>query len=67
MKKLAIIILLSLAACGHASSPEGRSKIRDENIQKQIDHLRDQNNALLDSIHNMNKQLKDLKPENTFN
>ncbi|ULT25215.1 hypothetical protein KUH03_41440 [Sphingobacterium sp. E70] len=40
MKKLAIIILLSLAACGRASSPEGRSKIRDENIQQQIEDLR---------------------------
>ncbi|GAA4178919.1 hypothetical protein [Sphingobacterium ginsenosidimutans] len=66
MKKLAIIILLSLAACGRASSPEGRSKIRDENIQQQIEDLRDQNNALRDSIRIINKQLKGLRPENTF-
>ena len=66
MKKLAIIILLSLAACDRVSSPEGRSKIRDENIQKQIDDLGNQNNALLDSIRTINKQLKDLRPKNTF-
>ncbi|MGE8378501.1 MAG: hypothetical protein ACN6PN_09130 [Sphingobacterium sp.] len=66
MKKLSIIILLSLAACGRESSPEGRSKIRDENIQKQIDDLTDQNNALRDSIRTINKQLKNLRPENTF-
>ncbi|GEM_PF-547007 len=66
MKKLAIIILLLLAACDRTSSPEGRSKIRDENIQQQIDALRDQNNALTDSISSMNKQLKGLRPEKTF-
>lgn len=66
MKKLAIIILLSLAACDRESSPEGRSKIRDENIQKQIDDLRDQNNTVRDSIRTINRQLKDLGPENTF-
>lgn len=66
MRKLAIIILLSLAACSPASSPEGRSKIRDENIQQQIDDLRDQNNALRDSIRTINKQLKGIRPENTF-
>jgi len=66
MKKLSIIILLSLAACGRESSPEGRSKIRDENIQKQIDDLTDQNNALRDSIRTINKQLKNLRLENTF-
>jgi len=66
MKIFSIIILLSLAACGRESSPEGRSKIRDENTQKQIDDLRDQNNALRDSIRIINRQLKNLRPENTF-
>lgn len=62
MKKLAtIIILLSLAACGRESSPDGRSQIRDEKIQAQIDNLKDQNNAILDSISIINEELRDLR------
>lgn len=65
MKKLVIvIIMLSSAACGRESSPEGRSKIRDEKIQKEIDDLKDQNNALFDSIRVINKELKHLRGDN---
>ena len=65
MKKLGIvIIMLSIAACGQESSPEGRSKIRDEKIQKEIDDLKEQNDALLDSIRVIKKELKQIRAEN---
>lgn len=61
MKQFVIIILLSLAACNRESSPEGRSQIRDEKIQREIDSLKDQNHAILDSINIIDKELKRLK------
>ena len=61
MKQLAIVLLLSLAACGRESSPEGRSQIRDEKIQREIYSLKNQNNAMVDSISIINKELNRLK------
>lgn len=61
MKILIITLLLSLTACGRDSSPEGRSQIRDEKLQSQVDSLKDQNKAILDSIARINKEIKTLK------
>ncbi|MBE8720368.1 hypothetical protein [Sphingobacterium pedocola] len=61
MKQFAVIILLSLAACGRESSPDGRSQLRDENIQNEIGILKDQNEALSDSIKFISEKLKQLK------
>lgn len=61
MKQLTFIILLSVAACKRESSPDGRSQIRDEQLQKEIDYLKDQNAAILDSIRVINNKLQDLQ------
>ena len=61
MKLLTIILLLSLTACGRESSPEGRSQMRDEKLQKELDSLKDQNKAIKDSISIINKELRELK------
>lgn len=62
LKKLfAISLLLTLVACGKESSPEGRSIIRDEQIQVQINLLKVENKAILDSITLINKELKVLQ------
>ena len=62
MKALLIIpIILLLASCGPESSPEGRSKLRDQAILNQIDSLKIQTKALTDSIAHMNKELRELK------
>lgn len=61
MKQLTFIILLSITACKRESSPDGRSQIRDEQLQKEIDSLKDQNTAILDSIRVINRKLKDLQ------
>ncbi|MFD2147946.1 hypothetical protein [Mucilaginibacter antarcticus] len=59
--KSTIIILIGtvvLTACGRESSPDGRSQIRDEKIQQQIDSLKAETRALADSIGIINKKLK---------
>ena len=61
MKLLSLAVLFALAACGRQSSPEGRSIIRDEQIQAQINLLNEQNKALSDSIMLINNELKKLK------
>jgi len=61
MKKLLIIISLFLISCNEESSPEGRSKIRDQKMQEEIDYLKDQNRAILDSISVINEKLSQMK------
>jgi len=61
MKLLTIILLLSLAACNRESSPDGRSQIRDEKLQTEIDSIKDQERAILDSIRIINKEIRELK------
>ncbi|WP_270087895.1 hypothetical protein [Sphingobacterium sp. SYP-B4668] len=60
MKKFYIIILLALAACGPQSSPEGRSKIRDEKLQEEVADLKNQMNAIHDSVRIIRKELDEL-------
>ena len=61
MKLLTIALVILLCACGPESSPEGRSKLRDEKIQKQIDTLKYQNQAILDSLAKINEEVKKLR------
>lgn len=63
MKPLIIILFLTLAACGRESSPEGRSQLRTEKLQKQIDSLKVQNKAILDSLSLINEKLKEINFE----
>lgn len=60
MKALLIITIILLASCGPKSSPEGRSKLRDQAIQNQIDSLKNQNKALTDSLAHINKVLREM-------
>ncbi|HCN83834.1 MAG TPA: hypothetical protein DIT07_09465 [Sphingobacteriaceae bacterium] len=57
MKALIIITLISLAACGKESSPEGRMSMKVDDIHKQIDSLKQQNAIILDSLSSIRKQL----------
>ena len=62
MKALLIIpAIILLASCGPESSPEGRSKLRDQAIQTQIDSLKNQTKALTDSVAHINMELRELK------
>ena len=63
MKILTILFFLFLTACGRESSPDGRSQIRDENLQKEIELLKNQNIAILDSITVINQELKKIKDQ----
>lgn len=62
MKRFAIILmnLFLLSACNRESSPDGRAQIRDEKLQKEIDSLKSEHNALRDSINLINNKLKHL-------
>lgn len=57
MKLFYTILLFSLFSCGQASSPDGRSRLRDADLQLQIDSLKHQNSALQDSITSINRKL----------
>ena len=57
MKAIAIILLIALSACNKESSPEGRSKIRDEKLEQEIRKLKLQNEAISDSIMAINKRI----------
>jgi len=62
MKQLfTIVLLLSLGACNRESSPEGRAQIRHEKVERKLDSLLEQNRAIMDSIHVINKELTELK------
>jgi ABC-type transporter MlaC component len=52
-----LLLLTTVIACSHESSPEGRSQLRDEKIQQEIEILKQQHTALLDSIHNIRQEL----------
>lgn len=63
MKQLfTLVLLLSLGACNRReSSPEGRAQIRHEKVERKLDSLINQNRAIMDSIHVINKELTELK------
>lgn len=59
---LLFISILVLNACDRNSSPEGRMSIKVENLQQEmIDSLTQQNRAILDSLSNIRKDLKELQ------
>jgi len=64
MKLLVAFLLFSLTACNPESSPEGRSKIRDQHLEVKIDSLQQQNQVILDSINSLNIRLKALELKN---
>ena len=64
MKVFIILILLAFNACKQESSPEGRSKIRDKKLEQEIIQLKNQNDAILDSIAEINRTLLLLKKQN---
>ena len=61
MRTIVALLLLSLAACNPESSPEGRSKLRDQALEVRINDLEQQNNAMRDSIASLSAQIKQLK------
>lgn len=54
--------LLLLIACGENSSPEGRMRMKLENLHKEmIDSLKKQNAAILDSLSKIREDLRKLE------
>ncbi|TKC06297.1 hypothetical protein [Pedobacter frigoris] len=64
MKLLIGILLLSaMISCNRESSPDGRSQIRDEKLQLQLDSIKHQNKEIMDSIEILNQKIIRLQKE----
>lgn len=61
MKTYTLLLLLALAACDLQSSPDGRSKLRDEKLAAQLDSIKLQQVAVLDSIAVIRAELRQLQ------
>ena len=62
MKLLSVLLLIILlTACGPESSPEGRMTIKMEDIRKEFDTLKRQNERILDSLGKINERLQKLE------
>ncbi len=57
MKTVIMMLLFIVMGCGQESSPEGRSKIRDKNLQEQLDSLKLQNEQIQEDIRLIKKEL----------
>lgn len=57
MKTLIMMLLFIVVGCGKESSPDGRSQIRDKNLQEQIDSLKLQNKHIQEDIRLIKKEL----------
>lgn len=57
MKTIIMMLLFIVVGCGQESSPEGRSKIRDKNLQEQLDSLKLQNEEIQKDIRLIKKEL----------
>jgi len=61
MKLIALVLILALTSCGQNSSPEGRLSIKIDAMHQEIDNLKTQNAAILDSLSKMNQRLQNLQ------
>ena len=62
MKLLSVLlVIILLTACGPESSPEGRMTIKMEDIRKEFDTLKQQNERILDSLGRINERLQKLE------
>lgn len=57
MKTVIVMLLFIVGSCGKESSPEGRSKIRDTNLQLQLDSLKLENAQIKSDIQLIKKEL----------
>ncbi len=63
MKTVIMFVLLFVVlSCAKESSPEGRSKIRDNHLQEQLDSLKSQNAALRKEIDWIKNELSVMNP-----
>ena len=61
MRILLMLFLLSFISCGKNSSPEGRVTGKLEEIRQEVSSLRQQNQAILDSISAIRAELNMIK------
>ncbi len=63
MKLLIFLFLFLLNGCDEKSSPEGRLTGKLDKLQKEIETLKEQNAVMMDSIHQINQELRVLKSQ----
>lgn len=61
MRSVAIIFVVFLSACNRDSSPEGRLRVRAEQLEARLDSLDSQNKSLLDSMRVIRDELRMLR------
>lgn len=61
MKYLFTTLILAQAACNPESSPEGRMNMKIEKMEMKIDSLKAGQDAVLDSIAILKKQISDTR------
>ena len=61
MKATILIFVLAIAACGQNASPEGRLTTKIESLEKELDSVKMQNAAILDSVRNLNEAIRKMK------
>nr|WP_288833506.1 hypothetical protein [uncultured Flavobacterium sp.] len=57
IRAILMMLLFGVVSCGKESSPEGRLKLRDENLQEQLDSLKLQNEQIIEDIRLIKKEL----------
>lgn len=58
---LAILLTVSLFGCDRSSSPEGRSKLRDNELSEKIEQLNKKQLVILDSLQILDQKIEALK------
>ena len=61
MRLLLLLCVTMVASCGPESSPEGRVTMRIDALQKEVESLKVQNQAILDSLRSY-RALLEAKP-----
>jgi hypothetical protein len=62
---LAILLSVCLFGCDRNSSPEGRSKLRDNELSEKIEQLNKKQLVILDSLQILDQKIEVLKKANT--
>jgi hypothetical protein len=58
---LAILLTFCLLGCDRSSSPEGRSKLRDNELSEKIEQLNKKQLVILDSLQILDQKIEALK------